>query len=451
MGLQWVPSADHAGEFVFAISGQAYIDSTHGNRLKTLDGVVLPFSITELGPKIGTSKVLTFGDGSTVASRSDIAALAVTSVGMPAVRAGSGAMVAGVVTFTPSSGSVTNYTQVSVTRKTLSGVTGNLTYSKTNGTPGSITVSSSVTTDTSVVTYHAVEGASDSAPPTISGGNAVTDVLTASSGGGSLQWYSNNVIISGQTAATYTIRHQDIGLPITVKEDGVVSNSITAWKPSDETGYFADFRGDLGTITTGGGAATNGQPVEIWQDQSGNGRHLLAGNTGATTNAPLLDESTYAGYPHLNFDGSNDYLAVISTITRPQTVFCVAESKSETANERYFSTSDSGVRMMVEPPGPALDVKNNGAVTSGDQMPLNTRHILTARTTATDNAIRVDNNTEVVVTETTGNGIGLFVGGTSAGSGANQRHYALLVYQGDLDSNSQIKVRKYLKAKWGTP
>ena len=451
MGLQWVPSGDHAGEFVFAISGSQYIDATNGNRLKTLGGVVLPFSVTQAGPKVGSGKVLTFGDGSAVTSRSDIAALAVSSVGMPAVRAASAAMSAGVVTFTPTSGSVTNYTQVSVTRKTLAAVIGNLTYGKTNGTPGSITVTSSSNLDTSVVTYHAVEGSSDALPPVISGTSAVTDPLTATSNGGALQWYSNNIPVSGQTSGTYIIRHEDIGLPITVKEDGVVSNSITAWKPSDEASLFANFRADLGTLTTGGGAATNGQVVETWQDQSGNARHMIAGNGPTTANAPLLDTSGTGGRPtFLNFDGVNDYMIKVSPITLPQTVFVVAESKTETGNERFFSTGDSGTRMALEPAG-TNDLKNNGAQTTGDQIPLNTRHILTGRTTATLNACRVDANSEMVATETTGNGFGILVGGTSAAFAADQRHYALLVYQGDLDAAAQLRVRKYLKAKWGTP
>lgn len=441
IGMQWVPTGDHAGELVFGISGSAYMDGSNNNKIKSLGGVILPFSIKETGPVINSGKVLTFGDGSTLGSAPNLQA-----------RTGNAVLVAG--TRTVADTSVTALTNVFLTRRTPGGTVGDLSYSTTPGT--GFTINSASASDTSTISYRLDEALTAATAPTISGTNAVSDTLTVSSGvggGSTFQWYSSGSAVSGQTSSTYVVRYQDIGLAITCKETKsgttLESNAITAWKPADESGYFADFRADLGTLTTGGGAATNGQPVETWQDQSGNSRHLAAL---ATANAPLLDTSGTGGRPvHLNFDGTNDYLHKVVAITRPQTVFVVAEAKTETANERYFSTGDSGTRMTVDLGATTLDVKNNGASTSGDQMTLNVRRIITARTTSTVNGIRIDANSEVTATETTGDGFGLFVSGTSAGGAADQRHYALLVYTADLDSSAQARVRAYLKAKWGTP
>ena len=454
MGLQWVPgTTSTSGEFVFAItptfSAGGTVNALTNGVLTSVAGAVVPFSLTAAGPKVGNGKVLTFGDGSTVASRSDIAALAVASVPtIPSVRAASGAMAAGTVTFTPTSGSVTSYTQVFVTRKTIAGTIGNLTYAKTLGTPGAIVVNSSSNTETSVVTYHAVEGSSDSAPPVITGNNAVTDVLTASNLGGSLQWFSNGVAVAGQTSATYVIRHEDIGLPITVKENGVVSNAITAWHPDDESGYFADYRADAGVLKTGGSAAVHGEAVATWQDQSGNSRHLVQA-TGA--NQPLLDTTTTPGYPFADFDVTNDSLAFSATITRPYSVFIVGAFKSVNANKRIFSAGVSGSRMYVENTfGDA--VKNVDATTGNSAITLNTRQLITARTTSAVNAVRVDSGSEfTVATGTTASGTELVISQSATGGGADVRANAMLVYTADLDSAAQIRVRKYLKAKWGTP
>lgn len=442
MGLQWVPgTTSTSGEFVFAItpsfSAGGTVNVLTNGVLTSVAGAVLPFSVTQAGPKVGVGKVLTFGDGSTMT----------TAPTAYQARVGNATLVAGTVDVEDIS--ITEFTVITLTRKTAGGTIGDLTYVKDPEV--GFTINSSSATDTSRISYELNEGTVADNAPVVSGTNAVGDTLTVSSGGGSgtYQWYSNGSIVSGQTASTYVVRHQDIGLPVTCREDGVVSNAITVWHPDDETGYYADFRADLGTLTTGGGAATNGQPVETWRDQSGNSRHLAAL---ATTNAPLLNTSGTGGRPtYLDFDGANDYLHKVSTITRPQTVFIVAEAKSETANERYFSTGDSGTRMVVDLGSTAEDVKNNGASTTGDQKPLNQRNIITTRTTATLNGIRIDAGTEVTATETTGNGLGMFVGGTSAAAGADQRHYALLVYQADLDSSAQARVRAYLKAKWGTP
>jgi len=386
---------------------------------------------------------ITFADTTTLDSTDDIEEMITLQT---APRTGHVELVAG--TATVADASITGFTEIILTHKEPSGTLGHLSAVKDYGVGFDIVSTSA--TDASTVSYLLVEGTTSDIPaPSISGTNEIGDTLTVTGGVGGRQWKANGSNISGQTGSTYVIGAAYIGQSITCEVGGVPSNAITAWHPDDESGYFADFRADAGLFqTVGGSAATlHGDLVAEWQDQSGNNRHLGVLGTG---NRPSLDLTTYAGYPHLNFDGTDDYMFDLVTLSRPHTVFIVAESKSETSNERYFSTADSGTRMIVEPPGPAtLDVRNNGAATTGDQMPLNTRKIITARTNSTVNAVRVNSGTEVAATETTGNGIGMYVSGTSAATAANQRHYALIVYSADLDASAQARVRKYLYAKWG--
>lgn len=439
IGIQWVPSGDHSGEFVFGISGSSYIDGGSNNKMKSLSGVILPFSITEAGPKVGTGKVLTFGDGTTMATAPNLQA-----------RTGNITLVGG--TKTVADASVTNKTNVLLTRRVSGGTVGEITYQTTPGV--GFTVNSSSGTDSSRLTYLLVEDTLAANAPSISGTNAVGDTLTVISGGGSgtYQWYSNGVAVSGQTASTYVIRHQDIGLPVTCREDGVASNAITAWHPDDESGYFADYRADVGVLKTGGSAAAHGEAVETWQDQSGNARHL----TQATgTRQPILDTSGTGGRPaFIDFDATDDYLSRTIAVPRPYSVFIVAEADTVIANRRYFSTASSGSRMIISQDTSTTARYTNGTnnLDATGQVNLDERHILFGKTSSSVNEFKVDSNTTLSdANGTSANGSEIIVSQSSSGGGADVKVYALLIYTADLDASAQARVRAYLKAKWGTP
>lgn len=439
IGLQWEPAGDRAGELVFAISGSTYIDADNQNKLKDLNNAVFPFSVTQNGPKVGTGKVLTFGDGSTMSTAPNLQA-----------RTGNFSLVGGTKTVTDAS--VTNKTNVILTRRASGGAIGDLTYSTTPG--ASFTVTSSSATDTSRLTYLLVEDTVAANAPVISGTSAITDTLTVTTGGGSgtFQWYSDGVAVSGQTGSTYVIRVVDIGLPITCREDGVSSNTITAWHPDDESGYFADYRADVGVLNAGGSSAVSGEAVATWQDQSGNARHLTQSTSGSR---PLFDTSGTGGRPtFIDFDATDDSLARTITVARPYSVFVVAEADAVIANRRYFSTASSGSRMIITQFDNTIARFTNGTnnLDASGQVNLGERHILFGKTSASANEFKVDGNTTLTdAFGTTANGSEIIVSQSATGGGADVKAYALLIYTADLDASAQTRVRKYLKAKWGTP
>jgi hypothetical protein len=448
IGMQWVGSGQQAGELVFGITGTATLgappplsNTATGGFVSNVSGIIRPFSITQDGPKVGTGKVLTFGDGSTMSNAPNLQA-----------RTGNATLVAGTVTVADAT--TTAYSNILLTRRAAGGTIGDLTYAISNGV--GFTINSASATDTSRVTYHLVESLTAASAASISGTNGITDTLTVTSGGGSgtWQWYSNGVLVSGQTASTYVIRHQDIGLAITCREDGIASNAITAWHPDDEAGYFADYRADQGTLKTGGAAAANGEAVETWQDQSGNARHLSQ-VTG--TKQPLLDTSGTGGRPPLlDFDATDDGLARTISVLRPYSVFLVAEADTDRGalNFRFFSTASSGSRMQISQftPTTARYFDSTTALDATGQVNLDERHILFGKTSASLNEFKVDGNTTLSnATGTSANGSEILVSQSAAGGGADIKAYALLIYTADLDSAAQTRVRKYLKAKWGTP
>jgi hypothetical protein len=227
-------------------------------------------------------------------------------------------------------------------------------------------------------------------------------------------------------------------------------SSLPVWKPSDEAGYFAHYEADQGLYQAAGGdaATTHGSVVGQWQDLSGNGKHLAQGDN---DKRPTLDLTTYAGYPNVKFDGSNDYIEVTG-ISRslPTTVFVVAESTYASANEIILIVNDGGTCLMFRPQsGESAD--NLSAAAPGGSWPDNTRKIATLRSKADALGIRIDSGEEVTAasTPTAGNRVNL--GGRPTQLYCACRIYAVLIYNADLDASAQARVRKYLKTKWGTP
>ena len=193
VGVQWAPSGDHAGELAFSMTGSSRSYGASG-KVANIRAAVKAFSVTQTGPKIPAGKVLTFGDGTTLATKPELQA-----------RTGNLTLVTG--TKSISNTTVTTKTNILLTRRSSGGFIGDLTYSTTPGT--GFTVTSTSGADTSRVSYLLVEDTVASNSPTISGTTAVTDILSASSGGGSgaFQWYSNGVPVPGATASTYAVRH----------------------------------------------------------------------------------------------------------------------------------------------------------------------------------------------------------------------------------------------------
>lgn len=436
-GIQWKTTSAYDGEFQFwtGMTTQPMADG----KLASTTGAQNPLSLTNAGPKLPSGKILTFADGSTMSTAPNLQA-----------RTGNITLVGG--TKTVADTSVTNKTNVLYTRRSAGGTIGDLSYSTTPGSGFTITSSSS--TETSRLTYLLVEDAVEANAPVISGVNTVTDTLTATSGGGSgsFQWYSNSVPVSGETGSTYVIRVVDIGLPITCREDGVSSNTITAWHPDDESGYFADYRADVGVLNAGGSSAVNGEAVATWQDQSGNARHLSQSVSGSR---PLLDTSGTGGRPtFIDFDATDDTLARTITVARPYSIFMVAEADDVIANRRYFSAGSTGSRMIISQDTTTTARFSNGTnnLDATGQVNLDSRHILFGKTSASANEFKVDGNTSLTnAFGSSADGSEIVASQSAGGGGADIKAYALLIYTADLDTDAQIRVRKYLKAKWSTP
>ena len=461
--LQWIPSSTTAqkGELQFSFFGSGYTPYDYLGKVSGIPSVNQSLSIADDGLRLKASgSKLTFFDATTLSSTGDIQDM-IDASNVP--RTGYVELVAGEATITDAS--ITGYTEILLSHKVAGGTLGHLSIVKDYGVGFDIVSSSA--TDTSTVSYLMAEGTvSDVAAPAITrtvGSDALAaatdfntgDTLTATGGVGTRQWKANGANISGETAATYVVSPAYVGQSITCERGGVASNALVSWHPDDESGYYADYRNDAGLYQTAGGiaATAHADPVGQWQDQSGNARHIANATAGER---PTLDSTTYAGYPFMLFDGSDDYLRVDVTHTLPQTAFIVAETIAVASSKRLFSTGEASDRMLVTPLT-GDEIQNGGgtpATTDPNNLwPVNTRGIVTARTTSTNHYIRINGGTEYASGACTpGAGSRILVGGIpGAGGDHNCRVFGVLFYAATLDADAQPRVRKYLKAKYGTP
>ena len=108
------------------------------------------------------------------------------------------------------------------------------------------------------------------------------------------------------------------------------------------TNLFAHYdAADGATIfdsNSGGSQTTNGGAVGRWEDKSGNARHLLQATA---NNRPVLRDAHRNGRNGIEFDGTNDGLTVVSTLTNPCT-FCFV-ARLDKSNAVFIREDDTTV------------------------------------------------------------------------------------------------------------
>ena len=91
----------------------------------------------------------------------------------------------------------------------------------------------------------------------------------------------------------------------------ILSQSLAkkGFLPTNISGLLYWFRSDKGVLDAVGAPADPDDPVDTWQDQSVNAKHLTQ-TTDA--NRPLLKSNVINGHPTIRFDGSNDRMTTSS-------------------------------------------------------------------------------------------------------------------------------------------
>lgn len=113
--------------------------------------------------------------------------------------------------------------------------------------------------------------------------------------------------------------------------------SVKFERVPDAGNLVAHYEGKSGALNSGS-PATDGQAVNTWEDQSGNGWDLSA------IGAPTYLEDQLNGYPAIRFDGVDDGFGNSSfTETWPATIYAVASPQgSQGGDTEIFSCHLSG-------------------------------------------------------------------------------------------------------------
>lgn len=205
---------------------------------------------------------------------------------------------------------------------------------------------------------------------------------------------------------------------------------------------------DAATISDTSGA------LDQWNDKSGNSNHATA----STTARPTTGTRTINGLNAIDFDGSNDFMSLTSTIsyTSGYTAFVVVRGDDYTSDGRAFTGSaGAGFVLRIDNSPLQLQIvkRNTSVLLAGSGTPaIDTNYIFSARTSAAGNNMQIN--------------------GTSDGSNATNPNYSaninsigaqdtsattphdgligeIILYTAVLSDAEMDQVGAYLAAKWG--
>ena len=182
-----------------------------------------------------------------------------------------------------------------------------------------------------------------------------------------------------------------------------------------------------------------------WNDKSGNSRHA----TQSTANNQPWYAGTRNGLRVLTYDGANDTMRTpVFALNQPSTIFVVANSTTNNnIIDGFLSTRASIARRST----------GHWAIYAGIDLFAGTSdsawNVLECETNGASSSLRV-NGVQII----SGNaGAQNCTGGLSFGSYNNSGSYMtgdmgeVITTDGILSASTLAAIRKYLKAKWGTP
>lgn len=196
---------------------------------------------------------------------------------------------------------------------------------------------------------------------------------------------------------------------------------------------------------SGGSQATNGGVVGRWEDKSGNARHLLQGTN---NNRPLLRTKKRNDRNGIEFDGTNDGLTVISTLSNPCSICLVVTCDKNTS---VFMRPDNTTATYL------IYLDNNAAaITNTPATPTfyaNGVDWAGMNATVQANVLKqyMLNKTYAIIF--TGLNLSAWSGMTIADySGFVWRGfvYEVVIYSETLSTTNVRNISRYLRSKWGT-
>lgn len=227
---------------------------------------------------------------------------------------------------------------------------------------------------------------------------------------------------------------------------------VLPFSPTDVAGLAIWVRGD-GTLWQDTGritpATANSQPVAVWDDGSGNNRHLI---NATGTKQPLLMTNQRSGLPAVRFDAVDDYLQNIFTLNQPVTGFCVCRWP---IINRYIldgTGTPTGAKGSIGHITTANTVRLHGGTALASPAGITASAWILISWVLNGNSSEVFLNGVSAVAGAAGANVmaGLTLGTNSGFTGASMGSDIgeVLLYSGALSTTDRQSVENHLLAKW---
>lgn len=242
-----------------------------------------------------------------------------------------------------------------------------------------------------------------------------------------------------------------------------LGTALVAWYKADANVY-----NDAGTTL-----ATNGQTVQQWNDQSGNGFNLSQATAG---NRPTYQSAGYNSLPAVNFTSASSTVLISSVIASALTskttssVFVVGQATSLAGNARLVcfvngigSDFQTGMIWIMGASGTSVEAYENGALSSGT-VSTSTNYRLGSVLDGTNHTLYVNNvgQTPVAYTAALPSGSHGYIGvggGVTSSDGISVSALSgnwsgpvaeVVVTNTALSSTDRSNLDTYFTGKWGT-
>jgi hypothetical protein len=202
------------------------------------------------------------------------------------------------------------------------------------------------------------------------------------------------------------------------------------------------WKSDVGVTVSAG--------VSQWNDQSGNGNHLVQA-TGAAQ--PTRTLGAVNGLPSIDFDGSDDSMGVTFAMAQPTTVFLFASQTTWTIFDVLLDGNPTNGTMQIlqNAVSPNLEMRAGAALGPNTNLPLTTFGLITAIFNGASSTLQVNNTAEVNGNAGASGGGGIRLGcrGDGGGNFANMRVLEAIVTGAVATSTERTNVRAYGSARYG--
>jgi lysophospholipase L1-like esterase len=179
-----------------------------------------------------------------------------------------------------------------------------------------------------------------------------------------------------------------------------------SFSPLQLTSLRAWYKSDVGiTIATG---------VSQWNDQSGNGNHLVQATGGAQ---PLRTNNSINNLPAITFDGVNDFMVNAFTINQPETVFALVRQRTWTSSDIIFDGNVALSRRVVQSAtSPGLIATSDTLLTQDNNLLISEFGLITFINDGAGSSFQINSNTAVTGNAGADVGGGFTVGARGTGA-----------------------------------